>query len=402
MTTQRKAMIALSFCAITSSVYAATQNLLAYITRDYPAVDPLTVVTLMSVPSLAGLVVSLINGPLAMKFSKKMLMIVYSACSCVSLLGFALIGANGPFALLMGAAVVNGLATGGRNPLQSTLVSEFLAPEKRASFLALCAALANGGQALSNWVFGAVGSGNNGADWPKAFYFAFALSLLALITAVVFLPKSSTDAADAQKGEKGFHLNGWKPYRVFAIILLLGILMLGLSSFTLNVSNYIIVEHQLGTAAEAGVASIFLTVSGMVVGFTYGFWSKLFKRFTAAVGFVCIVLGLVSMLLMTSSLVGIYLSGLFIGIGMNLITPFGVAQIMAETPQHFTSIIMSVFTGINFLFVFAAPYILNGVGSLFGGSSSGMAITGIGSGVIGVVLSVILFALKKQDKAQPA
>lgn len=396
MTKQKKAMVILAIGAFTSSIYDAAQNLLAYIANDYPTVDYLTVVSLMSVPSMASLIVALLNGPLSMKISKKLLMIIYMVASCVSMFGFALVGANGPFALLMGAAIINGLGSGGRNPLQNTLVSEYIDPEKQASFIALSSALANCGMAVCNFLFGAVGSGDGGANWPYAFYIGAALSIVSL-AAVCFLPGTEKVKGEAtEKEKKGLNLNGWKPYRVLAMMILLGIFLIGYSAFTLNVSNYIIVEHQLGTAAEAGVASTIMTISGMLIGFSYSIWGKVFKDWTAAAGFIFAIFGLCGMLFLTNSLIGIYLCGFCIGIGLNLVTPFGVAKIMAECPQHIVALAMSVFTGINFLSVFAAPYILNGIGKMLDSGSSGMAIVGIGVFVIGVVLSAVLFGLHKE------
>lgn len=397
MNTQKKAMLALAVAAFSSSIYSATQNLLAYITMDYPTIDPLTVVTLMSVPSIASLIVSLVNGPIAMKVSSKLLMLIYTIFSSVSLLGFALVGAKGPFTLLMVSAIVQGIGSGGRSPLQNTLVSELIEPGKQASFIAFSSALANGGMALSNYVFGAVGSGNGGKDWPKAFYFAAALSILTLVAVAILLPNDKAKQEKSASNEKKkISLNGWKPYRVLGMMLMIGIFMVVLSAFTLNMSNYIIVEYQLGTSADAGVVSMVMTITGMLVGFTYSVWEKVLKRWTATAGFVVAMAGLFSMMILTNSLLGIYLCAFCIGIGLNLITPFGVSNIMAACPQYIISLAMSVFTGVNFLGVFAAPYILNGVGNILGGGIQGMLITGVIACAIGGAVSVILFGRSRK------
>lgn len=398
MEKQKKAMIILALCAFTSSIYAATQNILAYIANDYPDIGYLTVVSLLSVPSMASLIVALLNGALAMRISKKILMIIYTTASFVSFLAFGLIGANGPFSLLMGAAIINGLGSGGRTPLQNTLVSEYISPEKQASFIALSSALANAGMAICNFVFGAVGSGNEGKNWPYAFYIGAGVTLVSLVAVFLFPNTEKEETVLGEKKEKGFHLDGWKPYRCIAIMIVLGLFLIGYSSFTLNVSNYVIVEYKLGTATEAGIASTIMTVTGMLVGFTYSIWSKLFKQWTAVAGFVIAAIGLLGMVLLTTSLSGIYICGFCIGIGLNLVTPFGVAKIMSETPQNIVAPIMSVFTAINFISVFIAPYILGGIGNIFSSGSKGRALAGIAIFIIGTVICTILFGIHKEKE----
>lgn len=403
MSKQKKALIAICCISIIGNLPGVTQSLLAYIMKSYPSVDPATVTSLLSLPSLASLLAAFTVGALAVKIEKKKLMLLFGAFAALHMAITAVVGANGPFALLLVAGLFGGLWAGSFTTLNTSLINDHIAAEKQPSIIARSMAIANGGLALVNILFGAIGSGNGGANWPLPYFIGAILVLLCATLFVIFLPKgtkASAEVEEKQEKTRGLQLSGWNPLPVIILLAMSAFYLLASSAFFLNVSGYIVLEHQLGSGTETGIASALMTITGMVAGLSFTLWEKLFKKWLATFGLVLMGAGLASMLLITNSLAGIFAGAVLLGFGLNLLAPNVMAKLMASSPAPLVPMVISAATAVAFLANFIAPTVLGAVGALFGGGSRGAFITGIILVCIGFVISLFVFGAKKQEVPQ--
>jgi predicted MFS family arabinose efflux permease len=328
---------------------------------------------LLSLPAVFGLIVSFIIGPIAMRINKKYLTIFASLLILIYFAIFVFTGSNGPFPLLLCAAACAGIAQGMAMTLISSMIGEFVGPEKSATYVAISTALMNGGAALMAIAGGAIAAGNGGANWPRAYY-PGAILLPAIIVFGILMPKkpdgaeSAPHAAHPEKAPSPAPAGKDKlPSRIIAIGILGLFSSICVCGFLFYISVYIVNEHKLGSTVEVGIASSIFTFTGLVAGFTYAIWAKLFKKALILVAYALVALGLFFMMTFTTTLFGAFAGALIMGWGFNLANPYTMGFIMRITPPRLAPVGISfLMAGVN-LGMFFAIFVLNFLSGLLGG-----------------------------------
>ena len=306
-TTQKKAFLALCVIASMMMIANMTGSFLAYIYDSYPDISPTNVQLVMTLPGLVGLLVSFAVGPLALKFNKKYLLLLTALANFISIMAFAVFGVSGPFAVLLVAAGFSGITRGAAMALINSSIGEYIGAEKSASYIAINAAIMNGGSALVGVIGSVIGSASGGAHWNRAFY----LGLLIIPTMIAFAimmskaPEAPSLPSDGHGGDatrskmKDAGASGREerdskiPGRVFVIIVLSMLFSMSFAAFVLNLSTYIITEYRLGTSTDVGLINSVATVVGIIIGFSYTLWSKLFKKWIVPIGYAVAAIGMI-------------------------------------------------------------------------------------------------------------
>jgi MFS family permease len=376
MTTQKRALAAIYIISFVLLLQGFTGTTIAYIIDSYSSLPPVSVQQIMSLPAIFGLIVSFLIGPIAMKVNKKYLTIFTAIMVLIYFAIFALVGSNGPFGALLVSTVFAGIAQGAAMTLVSTMIGEFVGAEKSAAYVAISLALMNGGGALMSILGGIIAAGNGGANWPYSYYLGFIL-VPALIAFGVLMPKKpdNVDAAlhGAAQGDHSPAAAGSSTgkeklsLRNIAIGILAIFSSVFLCGFMFYISVYIVSEYKLGTTVEAGIANSIFTITGLVTGFTYTIWAKLFKKLLILVSFSLVTLALFCMMTFTTTLFGAFAAALLLGWGFNMMNPYITGFIMQITPPRLAPV------GISFLMaganvgMFIAIYVLNFLSGLLGG-----------------------------------
>jgi predicted MFS family arabinose efflux permease len=372
MTTQKRALVAIYIMSFVLLLTQFTGTTIAYIIGSYSELDPVSVQQLVSLPAIFGLIISFIIGPIAMKVNKKYLTMFTGLCIIIYYAIFAFVGSNGPFPLLIFATVFGGITQGAAMTLASSMVGEFVGAEKSASYVAISLALMNGGGAFVAIVGGTIAAGNGGANWPQAYYLG-ALVIPALILFGILMPKKPDGVAAASPApgegpaQAASAVKEKLPPRDIAIGVLAIFSSVCICGFLFYISVYIVNEFKLGTTVEAGLANSIFTLTGLVTGFTYSIWAKLFKKALIVVSFGLVALALFCMMTFTTTLFGAFSAAVLLGWGFNLMNPYIMGFIMQITPPRLAPV------GISFLMaganigMFIAIYVLNFLSGLLGG-----------------------------------
>jgi MFS family permease len=373
MTTQKRALVAIYIISFVLLLQGFTGTTIAYIIDSYSDVPPVSVQQIVSLPAIFGLIVSFAIGPIAMKINKKYLTIICAAMILIYFCIFAFVGSNGPLSLLLFATVFAGIAQGSAMTLASSMVGEFVGAEKSANYVAISLAMMNGGGALINIIGGAIAAGNGGANWPQSYYLG-ALLIPAIIAFGFLMPKkpdgaaadphaahggAASQAAPAEKGKL--------PARDIAIGVLAIFSSVCICGFLFYISVYIVNEFKLGTSVEAGLANSIFTVTGLVTGFTYSIWAKLFKKALIVVSFGLVVAALFCMMTFTTTLFGAFAAALLLGWGFNMMNPYIMGFIMQITPPRLAPVGISILMAGANVGMFIAIYVLNFLSGLLGG-----------------------------------
>jgi MFS family permease len=379
MNTQKRTIAAIFTFSFIGLMTQFTGTTIAYIIHSYVARhNPDTIVQLMSLPSIFGIIASILVGPLALKINKKYLAIICALLTLIYMVAFALIGANGPLYLLFAATAFGGFAQGMSVTLMSSMIGEIVPPEKRAAYVAIGLAFMQSGLAITSLAGGTIAAGNGGANWPYAYWLGLIVIPVVAIFSI-FMPKNPETASGGYPAH-GESTHGGQsagepeqkeriPGRNIAIGILMIFSGICICGFLFYSSIYIVSEYQLGTTIEAGIANSICTVAAILVNLSYGIWSGIFKKFLGVVCFILIALGLFIMMTFTTNLAGIYIGALFVGCGYGLISPFAMGFIMRITPPRLMPVGISLYNvGMNIGF-FAAIYTLNFLATLAGGGS---------------------------------
>lgn len=401
--TDKKAVLALRIISAVMLFPSVTGPLLAYIIQSYPKVPIETVTSILTIPSLVGIFVSFLIGPLALKINKKYLLIFTVLSTLFYFYIFIFVGSSGPFIVLLIAAGILGVSRGAGNALINSSIADFVEPEKRAANIAVCMALMQGGSAVVAIIGGRIAAVNDGLNWPNAHYLGF-LAIPAIIIFWILMPKkpyspieTESRKQDVSPGETANKSSKFKiNIKVLAIIALNFIFMICFSAYFLNSSIYIILEFELGTSATAGMVSSTFTILGVIVGFSYKIWARIFRDRIVTFGYTLFIVGFIFMLTITTHIIGIWVSAALFSIGFNFSHPYIASKLMEYVSKKNVPIAMACFAGFSSLGIFLAPYVLRFLGGFFGGGLVGSLSAAVAILPLCVIATLFLFTVKKK------
>lgn len=414
MTKQQKQITwAMNIYVSSILMYYITQNVRAYIGMSYPHIAEVTVTSLITVPTMFALLFSFLIGPLAMRFNKIVLMAIVMLCMGAYSMIFFFTGIlGGPFWLLIFACVLAGFAQGGFAPLMNTIIGENFAPGDRAGRIAVYNVANNCGAFLILFFSGRIAAGNDGANWP----YAYLLGLYCLVTTTIFLVLiRKTGYRDDKKARAERLAAAIKdnapapklsevPKTVLLFIIGIGLLhcifYIGINAYYTNVSTYIILEHQLGSSVQVGNATSLVRFTLIVMTFLYPFWNKLLKDWMIPCGYALVAIGLVFMLNVTTQIWGIYVCAFFVAFGTSIAHSTIYSKALNYVPDSIAAVSSSLMWGIANVGPFFATYILAYISSTLGGGIATQVKAGICILVFTTIVAVIIFVIKRPEKAK--
>lgn len=357
-------------CTFLSTSYITITSM-AYILNSYSDIPGSTVNLLLTLPSLIGLVVSFITGPIAMKADKKLLTIISYVFMIVSVVIYAFVGSTN-FSLLLVAAVFCGLSQGSSGTLQNAIIAERIKPENRANVMAMVNALTYGGTIFYNVVGGRIAAANGGANWNHAYFLGFILIPTTILFAILLpkkheeaeaAPAAANDAPAAEAPAGSLQQTGTGMAYPVGLCLLYGISMAFQYCTGLNMSNYFVNLLQLGDTALAGIVMSAGTLGVFISGLLYKFYSKPLKNWVPVVGMFGYALGSLLIAFIPNTVVFI-IAQFIMGASTGCFTPYFVATISIRTPPKWVPVAMSLFMGFMNGFMFIAQYILDFLGKI--------------------------------------
>lgn len=352
---------------------------------------PQSVVILLStVPSLLQCLTSLLLGPILLKANKKAVMIFSMLCCIVGGLGIVLTGGYS-FAVTMVCLILEAMGyTITINTSGAILVE--LNPGKSAELIGKNNAIG----ALGNMILTPI-AGQLAATgvWSRVYYLPL-LSILPLIALILFYhpAQMASDAAAGGKqtqAQKAITKEGIIRFVLIAIPFIF--YTVGVQAWNQNFSSYIIVERQIGTAAEASMVSTFASAAGMLSGwFFVGPAKKLLKTFCVPVCLLGLAASFLTLAFGTNSLYLLYMSGFLF---MTFFSPVTSSNFAVASKTLHAGFAISILRAIQSLATFASPYIINGIAAIFGDSIP----TRMQCGIVMIVIAAVAFfpIMKKAD-----
>ena len=330
-------IFAFCFCAMTTNL---TMGIIAYIMQSYSNVSPTTVANILTMPALVGTIYAFCVGGLHKKIPAKFLILLAQGAVFLYGMIFLFLGGKAPIGVLLFAAGLAGICQGSSNTLLAIALSEAVPdPERRGGVMGICMSVMNVGGVIFTTLGGILAVDR----WNNAYYLYF-IVLASMALQLMFLPQGK--AVEAAPGaEAGKKETGKLPMKVWIISGHYFIFFLALYVFGLNVSEYVITTHKLGTSVESGIATSMVTVGGVVAGMFFGAYSKALKRLTVPVLMGFTVIGLVIPIFVTTSIFAIYTCGLLLGFAMMGANPYIMGYLGEICPPEQYSKALSIFSG---------------------------------------------------------
>ncbi|MHB8076403.1 MFS transporter [Desulfosporosinus fructosivorans] len=128
--------------------------------------------------------------------------------------------------------------------------------------------------------------------------------------------------------------------------------------------SFIVDSHKFGNAASSGVATMLMTLGGLIMGIFFWRITKLLKKFTLFVGIIFNMLGFFILSIATSMPL-IFIGSLIVGLGFGFLMPTSVLKITdasAKSATTFTNGLLMTFINSGTAIF---PVILVSVGNVF-------------------------------------
>lgn len=374
----KKHMIGIFAFCFTAMLSNITMGMLAYIMQSYPSINPTTVSQILTTPALVGTGYAFCVGILHKKIPAKFLIMLGQSCLFAYGMIFLFLGGVAPIGVLIVAAGLLGIGQGSNNTLLAIMLAEACPDEnKRGGILGICMSVMN----IGGVVFTNLGANLGAAKWQNAYMVFFAVAV-SLVLQFLFLPKGAFKAAPIAAAEQKKEKSKL-PIKVWLICINYFFFFLALYVYGTNVSEYIVTTHQLGGAAEAGLASSMVTVGGIFAGALFGTYSKWTKKATVPVMMGLAAAGL-ALCCFFPNIILTYVAGIMAGFAMSGANPY-IMGYMAKitTPDQYSNA-LSIFSGFMNGGMCVAITVLAAITQLFFGNGADVK----GKFIVGLVMCI--------------
>lgn len=249
------------------------------ITKQFPNEPIAKIQMIATIPNLSILIVTLLTGILADKFSKKILVLI--GLGIISISGLLPIIIHKNINQLLVLALILGIGVGLVNTISPMLISLFYSPEERPKILGQSVAIVNLGSIVLMLGGGLLGK-NNWVDTYWIFLLAVLIFFITIVCLPMDVPKVSTNKTIQNNTYDVFiHLNKL----VFLISLIAFFVAIMTNVYPTNLSLVINSKH-LGGTSITGMVNAVGTLGGVITGLCMNKISKVLKDKVFVIGFI--------------------------------------------------------------------------------------------------------------------
>ena len=298
---------------------------------------------LITGPSLISVCVALISGWLAVKVSKKKLLIFASLVAGISgIIPFWI----DSFSVLFTVRMFYGISLGLSTTLNTAVVADFFEGEERVEVMGIQAASIGAGMVLITTAAGWLGK----MDFQNSYWINI-IGFVALILIAACLPDIGTEKA---AGTEKIHLN----QEVFAASAFALLEFMFLITFTTNISMHIAGSLKGNTAISGMLTGIFSGIQ-IIAGILLGRITKITRRYTMPAAMLSFSVGAVLLSLFPSDIKMLMLGAIFCGFSQGVFIPTGMVTVADAAAPVATAMASAVFTSAMSLGQFLSPTVLN-------------------------------------------
>ncbi|WP_258360906.1 MFS transporter [Moorella sulfitireducens] len=361
---------------------------LSVIAQHFTEVSQLSIQLLITLPCIIIIIVTPIVGKLQEYISMKTLVLLGILCFLVGGVVPAFLTS---FTLILVCRAILGVGIGTVQVLCPAMVAAYFEGDERSNVMGQLSSAQMIGCAVMVFASGYLAM----MGWNITFY-VHLIALISLFCVAVFLPHTrpikgaGAEGGPAEKVELTGAAYGWA--LTMLIFFISGLILATYLAF-------FVADHNLGTAAQAGQATMLFAIGGFLMGLVYGRLAQWAKNTSLAVG---LFIGVVSYLIIAfaPNIFMVYLGSLIYGFSVTTV----FASIMVGTSMSVKPIAVPLATsfvvaGQN-LGSFLCPYIITPVSALMSSDVNMFAfITGA---ILFAIMGIIALIWGMAKNARPS
>lgn len=350
MDRRKKGKIIVSIASISfiQGLQYCVAPVLEQIQKHYSGIHVSLIQMLITAPALLAMAVAVISGWLAVKISKKKLLMF--AGFLAGILGFVPFLAD-HFWLLLASRTLYGVALGLATALNTAVVADFFEGEDRVAAMGIQAASVGAGMVVITTVGGMLGTGG----FTRA-YFINVIGFAAMILIAVCLP--DTGSAQISQAKK-IRLNK----RVFQISAFGFLETLFLITFTTNIAMHLSGALK-GDSQVSGLLTGVFSGSQIAVGLILWRITKVTGKFTLSAAMLSFCAGGMLLILFPSNIILLTAGALFCGFSQGIFMPTAMVEVADSVEPSAAAMGAACFTCTMCLGQLVSPTVLNGTAKL--------------------------------------
>jgi len=330
---------------------------LSVIGSHFSGLSQTAVMSMISIPCIVIIPVTLLVGKLMQVMSKKNLSVI---AIVLFLIGGVLPAFSSSFALILVLRGVFGAGVGILQVVSTALVAENFEGAERDRVQGNLQAFQMLGCAIMVFVGGWLGS----MGWNTVF-FVHLIAVISLIAALVCLPNvkpsAQTAAAAGAPAEKAKLTGGMWAWMIVSFFIFC------IGQIYSNGNAYVLTEKGLGNSTASGLGMAFFCAGGILMGLFYGKLAKATGAYTMGIGFFGMALAYLLMAC-ASGIALFYLGCLIFGLGMSVVMPGLFLSVGKSVAPAAVGMALSIATCVQNFGQFCSPYIVNPITAGIGGN----------------------------------
>lgn len=363
----------------------AASPALANIMRDFPKIDPSTIMMISTMPYITMMIFSPLYGKI-INYVKKRTLMIFS-------LGLFIISGTLPALMnniywILAMRAILGISLGLLYSMTVGLIADFFEGQERATMMGWAQAIGS----LGGVFFQTVGGYLAVIDWHYCFY-TYLITTLILIFEIIFLPEPEKKVVGSSE-KAGLPGNIWWTYLGFMIFG--GIILVLVTNMSV-----LMVNEKIGDAGSAGLALTCMTIGGFLGGTFFGQVYKNLQRWTMTAGYVVSALGYF-LIFKAAGTSAIFAGSIIVGLSIGTLISNYFQQISLSVPAAAVSSALAIGVAVQSFGQFVEPYVYNSFLKMLG-LSIGRDAYGVAA-VILIILAVIyaLTAMRKPAESEKA
>lgn len=384
-------ILAVAFLTIIAT--AAIGPALGTIELSFPNASPTLLKSIVTIPALICIPVSLLSNKITRDVRKKYLLIFGLI---VYLIGAVLCYFANNIYILLAARGIFGIGLGIIAPMSLVLVGDFFQGQERAKYMGYSSASTNMGGVIVTPVIGFIAA----ADWHNIFLI-YLIALPILILVIFCLPKVAPFDAHAPENLKKEVHKETKHVKLnlgvfkYAVIIILAFITF--YSVPTNIA-LLIQERGLGNAELSSLLIALDTLFAFISATLFGRVLKVFKEFLILISFIIIAIGLV-IVISASTVIVLSIGIVLIGIGFGLIVPYSLYYSAKSVHAKHTSLAITIVTTSIYVGEAICPMILDYISNLLNlGNVIGSFYSAVILAVVAIIFSIIVIITSKTGK----
>ncbi len=338
------------------------------------------ITSLIAVPCLVVIPVTLISGALMNYISKKHLLL---AGIFFFLTGGVLPAFCISFEAILLFRGIFGIGIGLIQTLNSALIAEYFDGSEKDSVQGNATSAQMMGCIIMSFIGGRLGT----RAWNHVF-FVHLLAILSLLIVALYIPSSTRQISPPKNKQKNHSKGKLTPltwFWAFACMLF----FIAAQTYS-NSLSFLITEKGLGNASQSGNSLAFFALGGFLMGLSFGKLMGIFKKLTLSFSFLLLAVSYL-IIAFSGSMICIYVGSIIAGLSVSA----AMACIMVESgnsvPIPLSGMAVALATCFQNIGMFLSPYIITPMGKIRGESSSQNYYIFLFSAVILVLFSSFFF-----------